>query len=76
VTEEQRDDAESGENGEATTRPSPRNPFAGPEERAEFERAPALIETKKSAALLGVIVGLIAVLLVSAICIVGAIAFG
>lgn len=76
MTEERRDDAESGESGEGTTRPAPRNPFANPEERVEFDRPPALIETKKSAAVLGVIVGLIAVLLVGAICIVGAIAFG
>ena len=75
MTEERRADAESGERGEggSETRPAPRNPFA---DREEIERGPALITTKKSAALLGVIVGLVAVLLVGAICIVGAIAFG
>jgi hypothetical protein len=73
VTEEPRDDAESGVAGESAERPAPRNPFA---ESEEIARAPALIGTKRSAAVLGVVVGLIAVLLVSAICIVGSIAFG
>ena len=75
------EDREAGRTSEAEdadeerpTRPAPRNPF---EQRTVLDEddAPALIESKRTAAISGVVAGLIALVLVVALCATVAYAF-
>ncbi len=61
---------------EAPRRPAPRNPFAERGERELPDERPALISTRKSAALSGVVVGLVALLFFVLICVASSMAFG
>ncbi len=60
---------------ERPSRPPPRNPFAEPDPDTLDDDLPALIEGRKSAAVAGVIVGLIALVLVVGLCATAAYAF-
>jgi hypothetical protein len=61
---------------EEPRRPAPRNPFAEPDERDFPDDRPALITTRKSAAISGVVVGLVALLFFVLICVAASMAFG
>lgn len=76
VSEERDNQVQDAAENEPSKSPVARNPFADPSERRSKEEGPALIETRKSAAVAGVIVGLVALLLVVAICVAGSMAFG
>jgi hypothetical protein len=58
------------------TRPQPRNPFEEPDELGDDAALPALIQGRKSAAISGVVVGLIALVLVVGLCVAASFAFG
>ena len=60
---------------ESTSRPPPRNPFAEATPLDENEELPALIDDRRTAAVSGVVVGLIALVLVVALCAVTSYAF-
>ena len=60
---------------ESPSRPPPRNPFAEAGPLGDDEALPALIDDRRTAALSGVVVGLIALVLVVALCAVTSYAF-
>lgn len=75
LSEDQRDQAGESDVEQPSSRTPPRNPFAEPE-LPDDERPPALIDTRRSAAVSGVVVGLVALFFVVAICALASIAFG
>ncbi|CAN5685945.1 hypothetical protein BH23CHL2_BH23CHL2_03360 [soil metagenome] len=75
MNEDLREEARNGDAEEPPSRPAPRNPFEEPDPSDE-ERGPALIDTRRSAAIMGVVVGLVALFFVVAICVATSIAFG
>lgn len=60
---------------EGPSKPPPRNPFAEPDPD-DPGGVPALIEGRRSAAIAGVVVGLVALILVVGICVAASFAFG
>jgi len=72
---DERDEQLRGE-GETQGRPAPRNPFAEPSADDLPPERPALIQTRRSAALAGVIVGLVALFFFVLICVFASYAFG
>jgi len=74
MTDEQRSDLPEEPEPEAPSRPAPRNPFEQPDPEEE-EGIPALIDNRRTAAISGVIVGLIALLLVVGLCVASSYAF-
>lgn len=60
---------------EHSSRPPPRNPFLEADPLDDEQEPLALIDSRKSAAISGVIVGLIALILVVALCVTASYAF-
>ncbi len=77
MAEDREDQNQDGDEEVSTNRPAPRNPFANGNERTnDYGDPPVLIDSRRSAAVAGVIVGLVALLFFVAICVLGSIAFG
>ena len=75
MTDEQREDVRSDDVSDDIA-PSPRNPFDESPEDETDNPAPVLFGTQRSAAILGVVVGLVALFFVIAICVAASFAFG
>jgi hypothetical protein len=76
MSEERENDVRNGGERTPSSRPAARNPFADPKTRNADADVPALIESRRTAAFAGVIVGLVALVLVVAICVAASMAFG
>lgn len=73
--DDERDDQLQGDD-DVQGRFAPRNPFAVPEAAELPLERPALIQTRRSAALAGVVVGLVALFFFVLICVFASYAFG
>lgn len=76
MSDERHDEAHEERIDETSSRPPPRNPFAEPDPEEAIDGIPALIEGRRSAAIAGVVAGLVMLVLVVGLCVVASIAFG
>jgi hypothetical protein len=68
-------DSSNDETDDAPSRPPPRNPFAESKPLSDDEALPPLIDNRRTAAITGVVVGLIMLILVVALCVTASYAF-
>jgi hypothetical protein len=74
MTDEQRTNIPEESESEKPSRPPPRNPFASSDAQRD-DGIPALIDNRRSAAIYGVVFGLIVLLLVVGLCVASSYAF-